>query len=425
MEKKKRKKHPIRNAFLLLLAVVVVAGLLFSHFGGFGTGPSASPLEFALYAGQISDISIPSHTRVVALGEATHGNAEFQQLKLDVFRVMVEKYGVRSFALEGDYGGCEAVNRFVNGGPGTAREASEAIGFAIYRTKEMEDLIAWIRAYNEKVGEGERIRFYGFDMQRISYNYRYLLEAAQDAGLDTQALEGIWDEGKDGFLEDVDVSGRKELLEELRKGFEGKESRAWEQAIHLVDILIQNGELGQVENSTAGTALRDRFMAENVLWILKQEEERGNGCIFLSCHNGHMERFGTYGKEGAVMGNLLADELGEAYYAIGTDFYKSRCNLSSGREGRRKVHTFYSYDMLAKASYQCGFEISWLDFAAVPEDSALGQQIHDYGWMGSLGERYSLLMAVLPMAYRIWRSPALLYDSMIFVSEAEPIEIRE
>ena len=121
MEKEKRKKHPIRKAFLLLLAVVVVAGLLFSHFGGFGTGPSASPSEFALYARQISDITIPSHTRVVALGEATHGNAEFQELKLDVFRVMVEKYGVRSFALEGDYGGCEAVNRFVNGGVGTAR----------------------------------------------------------------------------------------------------------------------------------------------------------------------------------------------------------------------------------------------------------------------------------------------------------------
>ena len=288
----------------------------------------------------------------------------------------------------------------------------------------MEDLIAWIRAYNEKAGEGERIRFYGFDMQRISYNYRYLLEAAQDAGLDTQALEGIWDEGKDGFLEDVDVSGRREFLEELRQGFEGKESRAWEQAIHLVDILIQNGELGQVEGSTSGTALRDRFMAENVLWILKQEEERGNSCIFLSCHNGHMERFGTYGNEGAAMGNLLADELGKAYYAIGTDFYKSRCNLPSGRDGRRKVHTFYSYDMLAKASHKCGFEKSWLDFATVPEDSALGQQIHDYGWMGSLGDGYSPLMAVLPMAYRIWRSPALLYDGMIFVSEAEPIKIR-
>lgn len=112
-----------------LLVVVLVIACFFSYFGGFGTGKCADTEEFAKYAGTISDISVPEQARVIGLGEATHGNIEFQQLKLEVFKVMVEKYGVRAFALEGDYGGCEEVNRYIHGGSGTAQEAAAAIGF--------------------------------------------------------------------------------------------------------------------------------------------------------------------------------------------------------------------------------------------------------------------------------------------------------
>ena len=58
---------------------------------------------------------------------------------------MVEKYGVRAFALEGDFGSCEAVNRYIHGADGSADEAAASIGFTIYRTREMADLIEWMR----------------------------------------------------------------------------------------------------------------------------------------------------------------------------------------------------------------------------------------------------------------------------------------
>ena len=73
----------------------------------------------------------------MALGEASHGNVEFQQLKLSLFQNLVENAGIRAFALEGDYGGCEYVNRYIHGGEGTAEQAAAAIGFAIYRTDEI------------------------------------------------------------------------------------------------------------------------------------------------------------------------------------------------------------------------------------------------------------------------------------------------
>ena len=69
--------------------------------------------------------------------------------------------------------------------------------------------------------------------------------------------------------------------------------------------------------------------------------------------------------------------------------------------------------------------MSWLDFSRIPADSPLKQNVTGYSWMGSVGEGYSPLMAIMPMAYRVWDSPAVLYDGMIFVSKAQPIDVRK
>ena len=77
---KSRKKHfIIRRIMLGMLIIIIIVGGIYCRFGGFGTGKSADTAEFAKYAGQVSDITIPEETRIIALGEATHGNAEFQQ----------------------------------------------------------------------------------------------------------------------------------------------------------------------------------------------------------------------------------------------------------------------------------------------------------------------------------------------------------
>ena len=127
-----------------MAAVIAVIAGIYSRFGGFGTGNCADTEEFAKYAASVSELTVPDEVQIVALGEATHGNKEFQQLRLDVLQVLVEKYGVRAFALEGDFGGCEAINRYIHGEGGTAAEAFSATGFAIYRTEEMENLVEWI-----------------------------------------------------------------------------------------------------------------------------------------------------------------------------------------------------------------------------------------------------------------------------------------
>ena len=415
---KKRKRHTGWIVVLCMAAAIAVIAGIYSRFGGFGTGDCADTEEFAKYAASVSELTVPDEVQIVALGEATHGNKEFQQLRLDVLQVLVEKYGVRAFALEGDFGGCEAINRYIHGEGGTAAEALSATGFAIYRTEEMENLVEWMRNYNASATQGDDLRFYGFDMEQRAYTYRYLLEALQKANIDTADFEKMWNSEANTYADGYTVEQRTEIITAVKEQLPPDDV----QAIHFADILLQNIELGKyIDDSAELNAQRDRMMAENTLWILQQEQARGKRRILISGHNNHIMQCENAGTP--VLGSLLAENLGDGYFAIGTDFYKSVCNLPKPYTGKRITHTFYSYDPLAKASKKCGFDVSFLDFSKVSEDSALMEYLANNISMGSVSEYYSVLMNFVPRSYRVWRAPQDAYDAMIFVTDTAPIEI--
>ena len=415
---KKRKRHTGWIVVLCMAAVIAVIAGIYSRFGGFGTGNCADTEEFAKYAASVSELTVPDEAQIVALGEATHGNTEFQHLRLDVLQVLVEKYGVRAFALEGDFGGCEAINRYIHGEGGTAAEALSATGFAIYRTEEMENLVEWMRDYNASAAQGDDLRFYGFDMQRRAYSYHYLLEALQKANINTADFEKLWSSEADDYVDGYTAEQRTQIITAVKNQLSPEDA----QAIHFADILLQNIELGKyIDDSAELNAQRDRMMAENTLWILQQEQARGNSRILISGHNNHIMQCENAGTP--VLGSLLAENLGDGYFAIGTDFYKSVCNLPKPYTGKRITHTFYSYEPLAKASKKCGFDVSFLDFSKVSEDSALMEYLANNISMGSVGEYYSVLMNFVPRSYRVQRIPQDAYDAMIFVTDTAPIEI--
>ena len=74
---KKRKYSVLKYGLLTVVASVALLGSIYSYFGGLGTGKCADINEYAV---TVEDISIPEQAKIVALGEATHGNQEFQQL---------------------------------------------------------------------------------------------------------------------------------------------------------------------------------------------------------------------------------------------------------------------------------------------------------------------------------------------------------
>ncbi len=397
---------------LCILIALIAAALTFMYFGGFSTGKSANTEELKTYAQDVGQFTVPEDVKVIALGEATHGNAEFQQLKLEVFRNLVEYHGVRGFAIEGDFGGCEQVNRYIHGGEGTAQEAAPAIGFQIYKTDDMAQLITYMRDYNASAPEGEDLRFYGFDMQRYQNAFQLLVDSCRELGIDTTELEKLM--SGDQWNESYDNNARMEVIAEIKTQLEENST----QAVHSAEVLLQYLQLQEIQDPNAGMDQRDAFMAENVQWILEQEQFLGKEKLFITGHNSHVAKWGSFN----AMGKLLEEAFGEDYYVIGTDFYRTKCNLPTP-SGKRTNQVFYSHDPLAKSAKEAGLDICWLDFSQIPEDSELGAQVREYSFMGNLGEQYSPIMRLLPPSYRMFQPPAQLYDSIILVTNATPITI--
>ena len=301
----------------VLTVTVVAAAGIYSRFGGFGTGECANTEEFSKYAVPVSELCVPDEAQIVALGEATHGNREFQQLRLDVFKVLAEKYGVRAFALEGDFGSCEAIDRYIHGEGGTAEEALSATGFAIYRTEEMKDLLEWMRSYNTSCAEGEGLRFYGFDMEQRSRSFGYLLEELKKEDIDTADFEKMWNSEAGTYADGYTVEQRIEIINAVKEQLPSDDARA----IQFAQVLLQNIELGKYINDSGElNAHRDRMMAENTLWILKQESARGNSRIMISGHNNHIMQCENAGTP--VLGSLLAEELGDGIDTAFADIEK-------------------------------------------------------------------------------------------------------
>lgn len=400
-----------KKIVLFLGVIAIVSAYVFTCFGGFTTGKSLDVDEFKVYAKTVDEISIPKDKNIIALGEATHGNKEFQQLKLEVFKKLVEEKRVRSFALEGDFGGCNEVNQYIHGGEGTVKEIVKKIGFQIYQTEEMMRLIEYMREYNNNVEENEQLNFYGFDMQRITYSSDALKKACVDEGIDESFLEDLIVNGQ--WNQNYSYETKKDLLMKLKTTLELKESKV--EYIHYVNVLLQNIEVLHRQDSD-GSLLRDQYMAENVEWIFQQEQQRGNDCIFISGHNEHVAKWGSYDS----MGKLLSNKY--RYYVIGTDFYKTRCNLPK-HSNKRTIQTFYSHDPLAKTAKMAGYDMCWIDFSSLLENTNIKKCVSDYTYMGTLGEKYSIMIRLLPPSYRMFQPPATLYDSMIYVSNATPTKI--
>ena len=69
------------------------------------------------------------------------------------------------------------------------------------------------------------------------------------------------------------------------------------------------------------------------------------------------------------------------------------------------------------------------DLEEIPEESVLKSEVTGYCFMGNFGENQlawlnRIIMRVFPYTYRIWGSPASMYDGMIFVTEAHPTRLR-
>ena len=380
-------------AFLFGAAIMIFVRYI--SYGGMNIGTQVNNEEFLKAAEETDDILIPENVKIFALGEATHGNKEFQELKLDLFQKVAEEYNCKAFALEADYGGCLMVNQYIHGEENvTEDDAVKALDFQIYQTDEMRALIRYMADYNKQVKPEEMLSFYGFDMQNYDLDKKFVDEAFSELKMQYTNME--------------------EAAETL-KNIPGMEMYA-----QAARCCLQNEELSNAPNVDYAK-IRDHYMAENIKWIYEHIQEGNESMLMISGHNGHVAKKSTVT---TFMGEELFEIYGDDYYVIGTDFYRTECNLP-GKNGKRITRKFYSADPLANTAHALGIDMTYLDFDKLNKSEKMNEVINKSMLMGSLGEGYSFLNKLLPNSYRINDVPAELYDGMIIVTNATPIDIKD
>lgn len=431
---------------LTLLAFLFVCILL--YFGKLKFEELQAHREIKAVQAEMKPLSaeyIPENISILSIGEAAHGCKEMQELKLSVFKEMVEKRGFTAFALEADYGECAEINRYIQGGEGSAEEMVQKFAFPIYHTKEMAELISWMREWNASAPEEKKVRFYGFDMQDPEGSYAFLKEYSLSHKLTSEEefsknLDCIKGENFSlneknageviAFLDSLKEKAEKspEEAEKEKRNTANEQEGTDKQAFkENQDFLMELNTVRQAaetwlskENSSV---LRDRDMEENVKKILEIEQKIGSGKLVISAHDGHIQ------KENPIyisMGVLLTKDFGEAYYAIGTDVWKVTDNIKVLGEAKRTVQSFVSVDPLAaQARFAKGKQYALYFSSITDEKSKVYQLIHTPMEMLQLGEGYSFLLRFLPNSYRVKGAPVQRYDSMIYLYEGNPIELLE
>lgn len=362
------------------------------------------------YAQKIEDIKIDDQVEIIGLGEATHGNKEFQELKLTLLKKLVKDANVRAFALECDFSEGMEIDSYVKSGK-FQKNPSKIFSFTIYHTNEMNNLINWIKKYNQN--HDQKISFYGFDMQNPENSVKLLKDFVKKENIDfdIKSLE-ILEEDK------ISIKDPKmKVLEENLKKLNEKLDKNTKEKRLIENILSSFPYYKMVDDYVKSSEYRDKKMAENVSWIKDYEK---NSRIIIAGHNGHIGKKESMYKN---MGENLNEKYKKLYFTIGTDFYKTKVNIKTMQKNQRTIQKFISADPFAYAAKNYN-NFYYLDFSKVKDGDSknlLDSKIK----MGSLGEGYTPIMKFIPYSYRIENSPKEIFDSMIFVYETHPIKIIE
>lgn len=387
-----------------------------------GCGGKTAEADMGLVQTDVSAITVPEEVQVVGLGEASHGVKEYQEMKCAVFQALVEQNGCRTFVIEGDFGNALKVDDYIHGGEGTAKEAAAWIGFRIYRTQEMEELIEWMRSYNEeKAMEGEDLHFYGMDMQWADSSKEYVFRVLDPIAPDVcsgykEALEFLNDDemydisseefeqglpAAEGLIQEVDRA-REKIVEAY-----GEETFAY--ARECAQSIYNCCDIRKSDR--AYNAVRDSHMAEKVQWFI----EHGDGSvIFINGHNGHIGKVNcTPGYD--CLGRLLVQELGERYFAIGTDAQVTSFN--SQTDDGFEVLRVENQNPLNELTGKTGQNYYYIDFSAAAADARWNKILSDKQRITSLNVTAVTAMKAF---YTTELIPKDTFDAMIVFGEVSP-----
>tara|TARA_R110001606_G_C15322191_1_gene644768 strand:- start:145 stop:1440 length:1296 start_codon:yes stop_codon:yes gene_type:complete len=270
-----------------------------------------------------------TNAKIYGFGEASHNTKEFFDIKAKFFKHLVKTQGLKIFIMEESYQAEAGINEWISGGKGDVNTIAKNFNMPWWYSKEIVNLLQWMRNYNLGKQKENQIRFYGMDIQigkNLGNEIRRFVNNHK-MSIDKDLLE-IADSCSNKMINYTKSDKWWQLqipkLNELKKEIEVSqiEDKEYKQLIRSLDYLIAYTQYASKTKSKypESNEFRDLKMFENVKWIVENESK--NGKAFIWAHNEHINKKEMFSNGSGIknLGFHLKDYYKDEYYSVGFDF---------------------------------------------------------------------------------------------------------
>ena len=265
--------------------------------------------------------------RIVLLGEASHGTSEFYRARAQISKRLIAHHGFNIVAVEADWPDAATIDRYVRHRQKREGEqkAFERFPTWMWRNREFDSFIRWIRRHNHGRDYEDMTGFYGLDLYNMSASMRAVIdflededpEAAKVARKRYGCLEPWRDDpagyGRNALLEGYarcEVPVMQMLHELMRRNFDclSEECDEWLDAAANAR-LVKNAEAYcrvMYHGSAESWNLRDTHMFETLHQLLEAKGPNSKAVVWA--HNSHIGN-AAFTEMGQVRGELNIGQL--------------------------------------------------------------------------------------------------------------------
>jgi erythromycin esterase len=307
---------------------------------------------------------------LVAMGEATHGSAEFPEWRRRVFQALVRDKGFTVYAVEVGWADAFALDDYVVNGKGDPRAAIRELMTWKDETEETLALVRWMRAYNADPSHTRKVHFEGFDVLTphavpalLTYLQKVDPAAVEDAkkalapfvGVEADATyPALPKEERDRTRHAVDALVTR--MDANHAAYAARSSEdAWARGQHLARMVQQ------AEVSYGDYSARDAQMVENIRWLAGHHPPGTK--MLLDAHNSHIA---AEEHELSYMGRLLRESFGARYVSIGFAFGEGSLHALDWQKGPSNVRGNFSVGRAPLGTFDG--DLSLADLAAFVVD---------------------------------------------------------
>jgi len=128
--------------------------------------------------------------RVILLGEATHGTAEFYRARVAITQRLIDRHGFTIVAVEADWPDAAAIDRYVRRRPAPPAGEPPFQRFPawMWRNAEVDAFVEWLRGHNAGLPAERRAGFYGLDLYNMNASIAAVLDYLDRVDPDAAAV---------------------------------------------------------------------------------------------------------------------------------------------------------------------------------------------------------------------------------------------